>query len=68
MRNGIHASEFFPRRNFISVKLMEITALVDTPIATRDMSNQLLEKDILSKKGIVTHTERVLRFLFRKEK
>jgi len=48
--------------------LVYVRALVETPIATRDISNQLLEKDILSKKGIAIHTERVLRFLFREEK
>ena len=48
--------------------LVYVRALVETPIATRDISNQLLGRDILSKKGIATHTERVLRFLFQDEK
>jgi len=48
--------------------LVYVRALVETPIATRDISNQLLEKDILSKKGISIHTQRVLRFLFDKGK
>lgn len=48
--------------------LVYVRALVETPIATRDISNQLLEKDILSKKGIAIHTERVLRFLFQELK
>jgi TetR/AcrR family transcriptional regulator len=48
--------------------LVYIRALVETPIATRDLSNQLLEKDILCKKGIAIHTERVLGFVFGKEK
>jgi AcrR family transcriptional regulator len=46
--------------------LVYVRALVETPIVTRDISNQLLEKDILSKKGISIHTQRVLRFLFDK--
>jgi len=44
-----------------------VRALVETPIATRDMTNNLLKEDIRSEKGIATHTERVLRFLFQKE-
>ena len=44
-----------------------VRALVETPIATRDLTNQLLKDDILSEKGIALHTERVLGFLFRKE-
>jgi len=48
--------------------LVYVRALVETPIATRDISNQLLQKDILSKKGITIHTERVLGFLFQEEK
>ena len=48
--------------------LVYVRALVETPIATSDISNQLLEKDILSKKGISIHTQRVLRFLFDKGK
>jgi TetR/AcrR family transcriptional regulator len=47
--------------------LVYVRALVETPIATRDLSNQLLEDDILSGKGISMHTERVLKFLFRKD-
>ena len=46
--------------------LIYVRALVETPIATKDMTNRLLKENILSKKGIATHTERVLRFLFRK--
>jgi TetR/AcrR family transcriptional regulator len=48
--------------------LVYVRALVETPIATRDMTNKLLKKDILSKKGIAIHTERVLQFLFCEEK
>lgn len=48
--------------------LIYVRALVETPIATKDMTNQLLKESILSKKGIAIHTERVLGFLFRKEK
>jgi len=44
-----------------------VRALVETPIATRDLTNQLLKDDIRSEKGIALHTERVLRFLFHKE-
>lgn len=43
--------------------LVYVRALVETPIATRDISNQLLKKGILSKKGLSIHIERVLRFL-----
>lgn len=44
--------------------LVYVRALVETPIATRDITNKLLKGDILSKKGIAIHTERVRRFLF----
>lgn len=44
-----------------------VRALVETPIATRDMSNRLVGENILSVKGIARHTERVLGFLFRKD-
>jgi TetR/AcrR family transcriptional regulator len=44
-----------------------VRALVETPIATRDLTNKLLGIDILSKKGIAIHTERVLSFLFHEE-
>jgi len=47
--------------------LIYVRALVETPIATKDMTNRLLKENVLSKKGIATHTERVLGFLFRKE-
>ncbi len=47
--------------------LVYVRALVETPIATRDIANQLLEEGILSGKGISMHTDRVLKFLFRKE-
>ena len=47
--------------------LMYVRALVETPIATKDMTNRLLKGNILSKKGTAIHTERVLGFLFRKE-
>jgi TetR/AcrR family transcriptional regulator len=43
-------------------------ALVETPIAMGDMTNKLMDKDILSSKGIAMHTERVLKFLFPEEK
>ena len=39
-------------------------ALVETPIAMMDMANELLGQNLLSKKGIAMHTERVLNFLF----
>ena len=39
-------------------------ALVETPIAMMDMSNMLLGQNVLSRKGIAMHTERVLNFLF----
>jgi AcrR family transcriptional regulator len=44
-----------------------VRALVETPIAIRAWANYLLKGDIRSKKGIALHTERVLKFLFRKE-
>ena len=44
-----------------------VRALVETPIATRDLTNQLLKADIRSEKGIALHTKRVLRILFHKE-
>jgi TetR/AcrR family transcriptional regulator len=44
-----------------------VRALVETPIATMDLSNQQLKHDIRSEKGIAMHTERVLKFLFHKE-
>jgi AcrR family transcriptional regulator len=44
-----------------------VRSLVETPIATRDMSNRLLGENILSANGIALHTERVLGFLFRKD-
>jgi hypothetical protein len=47
--------------------LVYVRALVETPIATRDITNQLLGEDILSGKGISMHANRVLKFLFRKE-
>jgi TetR/AcrR family transcriptional regulator len=47
--------------------LVYARALVETPIATRDITNKLLRVDILSKKGITIHAERVLKFLFSKE-
>ena len=45
-----------------------VSALVEIPIATREMTNQLLKEDILSKKGIALHKERVLSFFFPEEK
>jgi TetR/AcrR family transcriptional regulator len=47
--------------------LVYVRALVETPIATRDITNKLLKEDILSKKGIALHTERVLKFLFSRD-
>jgi AcrR family transcriptional regulator len=47
--------------------LVYARALVETPIATRDITNQLLGDDIISRKGIAIHTDRVLKFLFHKE-
>ncbi len=47
--------------------LVYVRALVETPIATRDITNKLLKDDILSKKGIKVHAERVLKFLFCKD-
>ena len=44
-----------------------VSALVEIPIATREMTNQLLKEDILSKKGIALHKERVLSFFFPKD-
>ena len=42
-------------------------AIAETPIATSDLTNQLLQHDIRSKKGIALHTQRVIDFLFRKD-
>lgn len=42
-------------------------AVVETPIATSDLSNRLLKHDIRSQKGIALHTKRVIDFLFRKD-
>lgn len=39
-------------------------ALAETPIATTDLTNRLLNHDIRSKKGIALHTKRVIDFLF----
>ncbi len=47
--------------------LVYVRALVETPIATRDITNKLLGGDILSKKGITVHAERVIKFLFSKD-
>jgi AcrR family transcriptional regulator len=47
--------------------LVYVRALVETPIATSDITNKLLRKDVLSKKGVTIHTERVLKFLFSKD-
>lgn len=47
--------------------LVYVRALVETPIATRDITNKLLGEDILSKKGITVHAERVIKFLFSKD-
>ena len=44
-----------------------VRALVETPIATWDLTNKLLKLDIRSAKGIALHTERVINFLFRKD-
>jgi TetR/AcrR family transcriptional regulator len=44
-----------------------VRALVETPIATRDITNKMFNADIRSEKGIALHTERVIRFLFRKD-
>ena len=42
-------------------------ALVETPIATSDLTNKLLKHDIRSEKGITLHTQRVIDFLFRND-
>lgn len=47
--------------------LVYVRALVETPIATRDITNKLLGEDIISAKGISNHANRVLRFLFHKD-
>ena len=48
--------------------LIYLLALVETPVVMMDMSNKLLGRDILSRKGVSMHTERVLNFLFHKDK
>jgi TetR/AcrR family transcriptional regulator len=47
--------------------LVYVRALVETPIATRDITNRLLGEDIVSRKGISIHADRVLKFVFYKE-
>ena len=47
--------------------LVYVRALVETPIATRDITNQSQGVDIISRTGISIHTDRVLKFLFHKE-
>lgn len=42
-------------------------ALSETPIATSDMTNNLLKTDIRSDEGIALHTKRVIHFLFHKD-
>ncbi|MBN2403456.1 MAG: TetR/AcrR family transcriptional regulator [Spirochaetes bacterium] len=44
-----------------------VRALVETPIATWDLTNKMFEYDIRSEKGITLHTERVINFLFKKD-
>jgi AcrR family transcriptional regulator len=39
-------------------------AIAETPIATSDLTNKLLNHDIRSNKGIALHTQRVIEFLF----
>ena len=41
-----------------------IRALVETPIATSDLANRMLEQDILSDEGVAIHAQRVIDFLF----
>jgi AcrR family transcriptional regulator len=47
--------------------LVYVRALVETPIATRDITNRLLGEDIISGKGISNHIDRILKFLFHRE-
>jgi TetR/AcrR family transcriptional regulator len=42
-------------------------AIAETPIATSDLTNRLLNHDIRSEKGIALHMQRVIAFLFRKD-
>ena len=42
-------------------------AIAETPIATFDLTNKLLNHDIRSKAGIALHTQRVIAFLFQKD-
>lgn len=42
-------------------------AITETPLATWDMTNKMLEEDIRSEEGIARHTERVINLLFRKD-
>jgi TetR/AcrR family transcriptional regulator len=44
-----------------------VRALVETPIATWDLTNKMIKHDIRSEKGLALHTERILNFLFRKD-
>ena len=65
--NNARKSGYFKGFDHDSI-LIYVRALVETPIATKDMTNRLLKGSILSKKGTAIHTERVLGFLFHKEK
>ena len=42
-------------------------AIAETPIATSDLTQKLVNHDIRSPEGIALHTRRVLQFLFRKD-
>jgi TetR/AcrR family transcriptional regulator len=48
--------------------LVYVHALVEIPIAMGDMTKKLMGEDMLSRKSIVLHTERVLKFLFPEER
>jgi AcrR family transcriptional regulator len=41
-------------------------AIAETPLATAEVTNKLIDHDIRTKKGITLHTQRVIDFLFRK--
>lgn len=42
-------------------------AITETPLATWDMTNKMLNDDIRSEQGIARHTERVINLLFHKD-
>lgn len=63
---GVQAKGYFKGFDNESFTIY-VRALVETPIATWDLTNKMIKHDIRSEKGVALHTERVLNFLFRKD-